>query len=176
MDGAIGILGHAATHAAGVVGKDSAHHARINGGGVGSNAAAIWLEHIVNKSTDDARLEADQMPAVLHAVIIPMFGDVHENTICDSLARETRPCRSEGHGNFVLLCKFEKGLYFANRGWLHHRLWYKPKIRRVVGICDAVNQAGVNTRGREDSGKIGGKRHNRYYKTFENLELLKIFR
>ena len=151
---AIGILGHAAAHTAGVIGQDAAHHARINGSGVGADAAAIGFEHMVDEAADEAGLETDVSSLIFNAVISPMFGDVHQDSVGHGLTRETGPCRAEGHRDFVLLCKFEQGLYFADGTGLHHRLRHQPKIRGVVGIGKAVNQAGVDAGVREDGVEV----------------------
>src|SRR6476659_2458067 len=49
----VGIFDHAATHAAGVVREDAAHHTGINRGGVRANAPTQRFEYIIDKSTDD---------------------------------------------------------------------------------------------------------------------------
>ena len=38
---------------------------------------------------------------------------------------------------------------------MHYRLRQEPKIRRVVGVRDAVDQARVDAGGGEDGGKLG---------------------
>ena len=114
MDRAIGILDHTAAHAAGVVGKDAAHHAGVDGGGVGTDAASVRLQRHVDESAHDTGLEADVFRIVFNAVFPPMFGNVHKDSVSNSLARETGPCGAEGHGNFVLLGELEKGLDLAD--------------------------------------------------------------
>ncbi len=154
MDRAIRILGHAAAHTAGVIGKDAAHHAGIDRGGVRSDAASVRFKRVVEEPTHKSRLEADVFGVVFDAVFVPMLGDVHKNPICHRLTRETRPCRAEGHGDLVLLGKFEKGLNFTDRIRLHHRLWHESKIRGIIGVSDAVDQAGMDASTRDDLGKL----------------------
>ena len=154
MDRAIGILSHATAHAAGVIGKDSAHHACINRRRIRSDAAFVWFQGAVDEASDDAGLEANVFCIIFDAVIPPVFGNIHEDAIRHGLTRETRPCRAEGHRDFVLLCEFEKGLDFADGVRLHHCLRHKPKIRCVVGIRNAVNESGVDAGNRNDLGEL----------------------
>ncbi len=114
MDGLVGILCHATAHAAGIVGEDSTHHARIYRSGVGTDTPSVRLEHVVEKSAHDARLKADLARVLFYAVLAPMFGNIHQNAIRHGLTRETRPCRAEGHRDFVLLGVFEQRLNFTN--------------------------------------------------------------
>jgi hypothetical protein len=60
----------------------------------------------------------------------------------------------------MLLREFEKALNLADGVGLDYGLRHKPKIRRVVGIGDAVNQAGVDAGGGEDLGELGVDVHN----------------
>ena len=154
MDRAIGILSHTATHAAGVISKDAAHHAGINGSGVRSDTASVRFKRIVEKSAHKSRLEADVFGIVFDAVFVPILGDVHENPIRHGLTGETRPCRAEGHGDFILLCELEKELNFADGIGLYHRLWHQPKIGSVVGVGDPVNEAGVDASTWDDFRKL----------------------
>jgi hypothetical protein len=79
-----------------------------------------------------------------------MLRDVHQNAIAHSLAGKARPGRAKRHRDSVQLREFEQGLDFANRIRLDHGLRYEPKIRRVVGIRNAVDQPGVDAGGGDD--------------------------
>src|SRR5688572_25436932 len=107
MNGVIGIFDYTTAHSAGVIGKDAAYHTGIDRGGVGSDSAAIQFQDVVDESANDARLKANQVAMIFHAVISPMFRDVHQNPIRHGLTREARPTRAEGHRDLVLLCEFE---------------------------------------------------------------------
>ena len=128
MNRAVGILCDATAHAAGVVGKDAAHHARVNGCRIRPDAAAKWFEHVVQESANDAGSSTDQPCIILNTVILPMFGNVHQDPIGDRLPGETRPCRAEGHGDAVLLAEFEERLNLADGNRLGNRLRHEPKI------------------------------------------------
>src|SRR5689334_2182122 len=69
----IGIFDHTATHATGVIREDASHHAGIDRGRVGSDTTTEGLEYIVDKSADNAGLEANQMTLILHSVFSPML-------------------------------------------------------------------------------------------------------
>src|SRR5689334_9814217 len=69
VDRAVGILGHAAAHSAGVVGKNASHHARIDRCRIRSDAAPKWLEYIIEKSADHARSGSDQSAIVFHPIV-----------------------------------------------------------------------------------------------------------
>ncbi len=159
VDGAVGVLGHAAAHAAGVVGKDAAHHAGVNRGGIGSDAASVRLQRAVEESSHDAGLCPDEFRVVFDAVPAPMLGNIHQNPVRHGLTGETGPCRAEGHGDFVLLGEFEQCLDFPDGVGLYHRLRHEPKIRGVVGVGDAVNQAGMDAGRVEDLGEPCGEFH-----------------
>ena len=149
MKRVIRILNHAATHAAGVVGKNAAHHTGINRRGVGSDAASVRFKRVVEEPAHKSGLEADVPCVVCDTVLPPMFGDIHENPIGHGLTGETRPGRAEGHGYFVLLRKFEEGLNFADGVGLNDSLWDESKIGSVVGVGDAM-QIGCEDAGRMD--------------------------
>ena len=150
MDCTVGVLDRAAAHPTGVIRQDSAQHARVDGSGIRPDTAAMRLQHVVDESTDDARLEANEPPVRFYAVSAPMFGDIDQDSICHGLTRETRSRGAERHGNFILLCELEQGLYFTDRIGLNDSLRNESKIRRVIGVSDTIDQARVHA-GRMDN-------------------------
>src|ERR1043165_9650654 len=101
------IFDHSATHPAGIIGEDTAHHAGINGSRIWSDAATIHLEHVVDESANDTRLEADEPADLFHLVFSPMLGNIHQNPVRHRLTGKTRPGGAKGHRDFVLLCECE---------------------------------------------------------------------
>ena len=165
----IRIFDHSATHAAGVIGKDAAHHTCVDRGGVRSDTATMRLERHVNESAHNAGLKANMFCVIFDAIPAPVLGNVHEDAIRHCLTGETRSRRTKGHRDFILLCEFEKGLNLADGIGLYHRLRHQPKIRRVIGIRNAVNEAGMNTGRQNDLGELRGNIHTVIVHFFEKV-------
>lgn len=60
----ISIVRDTATHTAGVVGKDPAHHGRADAGRVRPDLPAIWLQPRIHHSTRDAGTDSDEPAAI----------------------------------------------------------------------------------------------------------------
>ena len=164
MDGLVGVLCCTAAHAAGIIGKDAAHHASVDGRRVGTNAPSMRFEHVVDEPAYNTGLKSNFACMLFYAVLAPMLGNIHEDAIRHRLPGETRPCGAERHRGSVLLAELEQCLNLANGIWLYHRLRHQSKIRGIVGVGNAVNKTVTDARGREDGSKGCG--HENLYQHF----------
>ena len=79
----IGILRHATTHAAGIVGEDAAHHRGTDAGWIGADLSPEGSKPGVDHGTGNARLDAYMCSAVFNVDLGPVLTEVDQNAIRD---------------------------------------------------------------------------------------------
>ena len=103
MDGLIAVLGHTATHPAGVVGCNSADHGGIDGSRIRADFFAKRGQILVGLATNDAGLETDTVSVVKNLVCIPVAAADDQNRIGDGLSGEAGTRGAECYGNGVTI-------------------------------------------------------------------------
>ena len=109
----VGILGGAATHAAGVVGGDAADHGRVDGGGIGADLAAVPDQIGIGTPAPDTRLQPDLPALVQHFPMLPAVRNEHQHGVADGLAGKRSACGPERDGNIQRVGLVQDGCDFA---------------------------------------------------------------
>jgi len=152
LQGLVAVLGHAAAHAAGVVGQDAADLAGVDGGRVGADLLAEGGQGTVGVGADDARLEVDAAGVVVDAAAQPPFAQAQQDRIRDRLAREAGAGRAEGHVDAVLVGQSQDAGHFVFGLHVDDDLGDEPIEARVRAVGQQTQRVGDDTPGRNESG------------------------
>mmetsp|Transcript_6282 Transcript_6282/g.21566 ORF Transcript_6282/g.21566 Transcript_6282/m.21566 type:complete len:564 (+) Transcript_6282:1578-3269(+) len=114
LQGVVGVLGHAAAHARGVVGDDAPNHARVDGGGIGPDLVLLRGVVLLVVGREDAvHLPANQPRFHRHrraitvdlelAEVLAGVADLKKDRVGQRLARERGAGGTEGDRHAELL-------------------------------------------------------------------------
>mmetsp|Transcript_2069 Transcript_2069/g.5541 ORF Transcript_2069/g.5541 Transcript_2069/m.5541 type:complete len:216 (-) Transcript_2069:428-1075(-) len=114
LERVVRVLRHAAAHARGVVGDDSANHAAVNAAWIRpdfvlllvSARTSVRRKQSVDLPTDEARLDGDLLSISVDGVVAEVVARVrqlHEHAVGDRLAGQRRSRGTEGDGCLVLV-------------------------------------------------------------------------
>ena len=140
----IGILLDAATHAAGIVGQDSAQRAGCDRCRVRPDLSAIRYQRAVGGRANDSRLHPDLLPALFYLYLTPVAGHVHQQAVGDRLSRQAGSGSAEGHGDARLLAESKERVNLLQILGLHHGLRDQPVEAGVGGAGDQLDRPDKN--------------------------------
>ena len=104
----IGVLLDAATHAAGVVGENSAQRAGGDGGGIGADFAPYGTSSAIGAGADDSGLDANPAAVLSTWRSRKLRVDLNQQTVGDGLPGEAGAGGAEGDGERVAMAELEE--------------------------------------------------------------------
>jgi len=137
-NGLIGVVGGAAAHAAGIVGKDAADKATVDGGRVRPDFFAKFCQNLVGPGADDAGLQGDALGVFAHAPVTPALAYAHKDGIGHRLTGQAGACRAKGHRHAHAVGQSHQLYHFGLVQHVHHDLGDQAVH---AGVCAVGQQA-----------------------------------
>ena len=155
VEGVVAVLGHAAAHARGVVGDDPAHHAGVDGGRIGTEAAVQGPQQPIEVPAHHARLRPHAVPAVEHSGRAPERGQLHEDVVGHGLAGQGRPRRAQREVPSVCPRVGQERAHLGEVPGPHDRLGDEPIDGGVHRARHEVEGTREHALGREQPAQVG---------------------
>ena len=142
--GFIGVVRRAAAHAAGVVGKNAADEAAVDGGRVRPDFFAEFRQDPVGSRADDARLQGNALGVCAHPPVAPALADAHQHGIRHGLAGKAGARRAEGHGHQQAVRQTQYLHDFSLVQHIHHQLGREAVDAGVRAVGQQAQGVGID--------------------------------
>ena len=143
--GFVRVVGSATAHAAGVVGKDAADKAAVDGGRVRADFFAEFRKNLVGSRADNAGLKGNFFRPFAYPPVFPALADAHEHGVRHGLAGKAGSRSAKCHGHIKAVGNAHKlyDLCFIQN--VHHYLGRKAVNARVRAVGKKAQRVGVYT-------------------------------
>ena len=136
--GLVRIVRSAAAHAAGIVGKNAADKAAVDGRRVGPDFFAKFCQNFIGARADDAGLQGNALCPLAHAPVAPALADAHQHRIRHRLPRKACARRAKGHGHAHAVGQTHQLYHFSLVQHIHHDFGNQAVY---AGVCAVGQQA-----------------------------------